>query len=138
MNREMMKSTAIGRNQLAQAMITPERMSVYTLFLLNRIYSESKAKNIMGISLSNVVDCPQLLGYRIYIKSVAMAILSLLIYWAILAISHAVRALHIHIKTSIGQKLPNNQSENTIRLMEPMFHIQGVLLIRVLHGYASP
>lgn len=66
MNREMMKSTAIGRNQLAQAMITPERMSVYTLFLLNRIYSESKAKNIMGISLSNVVDCPQLLGYRIY------------------------------------------------------------------------
>ena len=102
MNREMMKSTAIGRNQLAQAMITPERMSVYTLFLLNRIYSESKAKNIMGISLSNVVDCPQLLGYGIYIKSVAMAILSLLIYWAILAISNAVRALHIHIKTSIG------------------------------------
>ena len=102
MNREMMKSTAIGRNQLAQAMITTERMSVYTLFLLNRIYSERKAKNIMGISLSNVVDCPQLLGYRIYIKSVAMAILSLLIYWAILAISHAVRALHIHIKTSIG------------------------------------
>ena len=112
MNREMMKSTAIGRNQLPKHDDARKDECVYFV-LLNRIYSESKAKNIMGISLSNVVDCPQLLGYKIYMKSVAMAILSLLIYWAILAISHAVRALHIHIKIKYRiETNQNNQSEN--------------------------
>ena len=78
----------------------------------------------MGISLSNVVDYPQLLGYRIYIKECSNGYFVIAYIFRQFGYQPCCQNFTYTHQNKYRMKLPNNQSENTIKLMEPMFHIK--------------
>ena len=53
---------AIDLNQFERNNNIPETNNSFILFVLIVMYVADNAKNIDGISLNNIVDCPQLFG----------------------------------------------------------------------------
>lgn len=101
------KIKAMPLNQLARQRVKPAMKNKYRRLLLRSRYRESKAKQVIGISLRTNVLCPQFPGYKTNNNVAVSPTFWLNKISAILPVRNAVIAFIRHIKGRMGITLPN-------------------------------